>query len=84
MHIKMKLSLFFIHHNNYTFFITLALTKNLEFFIQKHEGVTSVELEGEEKDKVIVIGDGMDAVNLINCLRKKVGKSDIISLAEAK
>ncbi|XP_019419311.1 PREDICTED: heavy metal-associated isoprenylated plant protein 47 [Lupinus angustifolius] len=47
-------------------------------------GVTSVELEGEEKDKVIVIGDGMDAVNLINCLRKKVGKSDIISLAEAK
>ncbi|CAL0301075.1 unnamed protein product [Lupinus luteus] len=47
-------------------------------------GVTSVGLEGEEKDKVIVIGDGVDPVKLVNCLRKKVGKSDIITLAEAK
>ncbi|KAE9594784.1 hypothetical protein Lal_00013336 [Lupinus albus] len=47
-------------------------------------GVTFVGLEGEEKDKVIVIGDGIDAVKLINCLRKKVGKSDIITLTEDK
>lgn len=32
-----------------------------------------VGLEGDEKDKLLVIGDGVDAVKLANCLRKKVG-----------
>ncbi|KAI9076089.1 hypothetical protein K1719_021723 [Acacia pycnantha] len=35
-------------------------------------GVSFVGLEGDEKEKVVVIGDGVDAVKLTNCLRKKV------------
>lgn len=49
-----------------------------------HAGVSFVGLEGEEKDNLVVIGDGVDAVKLTNSLRKKVGQIDIISLAEAK
>lgn len=41
-------------------------------------------LEGEDKNNLVVIGDGMDAAKLTNCLRKKVGQTDIISLAEVK
>lgn len=41
-------------------------------------------LEGEEKDKLVVIGDGVDAVKLTHCLRKKVGNADIVSVAEVK
>ncbi|KAK7303456.1 hypothetical protein RJT34_14363 [Clitoria ternatea] len=47
-------------------------------------GVNFVGLDGEEKDKLVVIGDGVDAVRLTNSLRKKVGQTDIISLAEVK
>ncbi|XVF04879.1 hypothetical protein REPUB_Repub05bG0123000 [Reevesia pubescens] len=44
-------------------------------------GVSFVGLEGEEKDKVVLIGDGVDAVKLTTNLRKKVGHTQIISLA---
>lgn len=44
-------------------------------------GVSFVGLEGDEKEKVVVIGDGVDAVKLTNCLRKKVGHTDILSVA---
>lgn len=37
-------------------------------------------LEGEGKEKVVVIGDGVDAVELTKCLRKKIGQTDIISV----
>ncbi|XP_057430558.1 heavy metal-associated isoprenylated plant protein 47 [Lotus japonicus] len=47
-------------------------------------GVSFVGLEGEDKNNLVVIGDGMDAAKLTNCLRKKVGQTDIISLAEVK
>ncbi|WJX23090.1 hypothetical protein P8452_12335 [Trifolium repens] len=47
-------------------------------------GVNFVGLEGEEKDKLVVIGDGVDAVKLTNCLRKKVGHTEIVSLGEVK
>ncbi|XWS73680.1 hypothetical protein CRYUN_Cryun02cG0149300 [Craigia yunnanensis] len=50
----------------------------------KHEGVDFVGLEGEQKDKVVVIGDGIDAVKLTTNLRKKVGNTEIISLAPQK
>lgn len=43
-----------------------------------------IGLEGAEKDKVVVIGDGVDAVNLATKLRKKVGHTEIISLAPQK
>ena len=47
-------------------------------------GVNFVGLEGEEKDKLVVIGDGVDAATLTNCLRKKVGHTEIVSLGEVK
>ena len=41
-------------------------------------------LEGADKDKVVVIGDGVDAARLATTMRKKVGQTDIISVAEVK
>jgi hypothetical protein len=46
--------------------------------------VNFVGLEGEEKDKLVVIRDGVDAAKLTNCLRKKVGHTEIVSLGEVK
>ncbi|XP_054776586.1 heavy metal-associated isoprenylated plant protein 47-like [Prosopis cineraria] len=46
-------------------------------------GVSFVGLEGDWKEKVVVIGDGVDAVKLTICLRKKVGQADIVSVAAA-
>ncbi|GMN36701.1 hypothetical protein TIFTF001_006228 [Ficus carica] len=46
------------------------------------DGVSSVGLEGEERNKVVVIGDGVDAVDLAKTLRKKFGGADIISVSQ--
>ncbi|KAF8715025.1 hypothetical protein HU200_027571 [Digitaria exilis] len=45
-------------------------------------GVISVAIEGDDRDQLVVIGDGVDATNLTNCLRKtvKVGRADIITV----
>ncbi|KAJ4710267.1 Heavy metal transport/detoxification protein [Melia azedarach] len=48
------------------------------------DGVNFVGLEGPEKDKVVVIGDEIDSVKLVHCLRKKVGHSELVSVAEIK
>uniref|UniRef100_A0A2N9F6Z4 HMA domain-containing protein n=1 Tax=Fagus sylvatica TaxID=28930 RepID=A0A2N9F6Z4_FAGSY len=34
-------------------------------------GVTSVAIEGADRSKVVVIGDGVDSANLAKSLRKK-------------
>ncbi|XP_023927408.2 heavy metal-associated isoprenylated plant protein 47 [Quercus suber] len=47
-------------------------------------GVNFVGLEGADKDKAVVIGDGVDAARLATTMRKKVGQTDIISVAEVK
>ena len=36
-------------------------------------GVISVALEGDNQEKVVVTGDGIDPVNLARDMRKKVG-----------
>ncbi|TXG46361.1 hypothetical protein EZV62_028140 [Acer yangbiense] len=46
--------------------------------------VSFVGLEGAEKDKVVVIGEGIDAVKLATSLRNKVGHTELISVAEQK
>ncbi|CAL5344306.1 unnamed protein product [Camellia sinensis] len=58
-------------------------TKALKVAAKAH-GVESLMLEGEEKDEVVVIGDGVDAVELVKSLRKKVGNTDILSVADVK
>ncbi|KAI4298851.1 hypothetical protein L6164_032366 [Bauhinia variegata] len=45
-------------------------------------GVNFMGLEGD--DKVVVVGDGVDAVKLAKALRKKIGHTDILSLGEVK
>ncbi|KAK3432315.1 hypothetical protein EUGRSUZ_E04208 [Eucalyptus grandis] len=56
-------------------------TKALQI-VSEADGVNSVTFEGE--DKVVVVGEGVDAVPLVNRLRKKVGPTQIISLGEGK
>lgn len=48
------------------------------------KGVCSVKLEGDEKDRVVVIGEGVDAVGMIVLLRKKVGHATLELVAECK
>jgi len=47
-----------------------------------HAGVQSVGIEGEDKDQLVVVGDGVDATCLTSCLRKKVkvGRADIVKV----
>ncbi|KAK0596934.1 hypothetical protein LWI29_000414 [Acer saccharum] len=52
--------------------------------VAKEDGVSFVGLEGAEKDKVVVIGEGVDAVKLATSLRNKVGHTELISVAEQK
>ncbi|XP_034679281.1 heavy metal-associated isoprenylated plant protein 47-like [Vitis riparia] len=48
------------------------------------EGVISVAIEGAEKDRVVVIGDGVDSASLTCCLRKKLGYATLVSVEEVK
>ncbi|KAL0428904.1 UNVERIFIED_CONTAM: Disease resistance protein RGA5 [Sesamum radiatum] len=43
-------------------------------------GVESMTLLGESKDRIMVIGAGIDAVSLTKCMRKKLGSAELISL----
>ena len=44
----------------------------------------SVEWEGEDKDKMVVIGDGVDGATLTRNLRKKLGCADLLLVEEVK
>lgn len=45
-------------------------------------GVTSVTFQREEKEKVVIIGEGIDAAGVAACLRKKVNKyARLVSVA---
>uniref|UniRef100_A0A5B6ZLH3 HMA domain-containing protein n=2 Tax=Davidia involucrata TaxID=16924 RepID=A0A5B6ZLH3_DAVIN len=48
------------------------------------DGVTSVAIAGKDKDQVVVIGEGVDAVCLTSSLRKKVGHAELVSVEEVK
>ncbi|KAL9334024.1 hypothetical protein Peur_074163 [Populus x canadensis] len=43
-------------------------------------GVESAGLGGEDKSQIEVVGDGVDAVQLTNLLRKKVGYAELASV----
>ncbi|KAL1320422.1 heavy metal-associated isoprenylated plant protein 47-like isoform X1 [Arachis ipaensis] len=47
-------------------------------------GVDFVGIEGKEKDEVVVIGDNVDAAKLTRSMRKKVGHTDLIMVAQLK
>ncbi|KAG5232115.1 heavy metal-associated isoprenylated plant protein [Salix suchowensis] len=44
-------------------------------------GVESAGLGGQDKSQIEVVGDGVDAVELVNLLRKKVGYAKLASVA---
>ncbi|KAJ1271429.1 hypothetical protein BS78_06G128100 [Paspalum vaginatum] len=44
------------------------------------KGVTSMEITGDGKDQLEVVGDGIDIACLVKCLRKKVGYADILKI----
>lgn len=68
----------------FNLFVFALKLESWDDYITAKTGVSFVGLEGQEKDKVVVIGDGVDAVKLTRELRKKVGYAEIISLAEQK
>ncbi|KAM3367962.1 hypothetical protein ACQJBY_016488 [Aegilops geniculata] len=43
-------------------------------------GVERVEIQGDDRDQLAVVGDGVDAANLTACLRKKVGNADLLTV----
>ncbi|TVU29515.1 hypothetical protein EJB05_21085 [Eragrostis curvula] len=47
-------------------------------------GVDSVELAGDAKDQVVVVGEGVDSIKLTSALRKKVGPAQLVQVGEAK
>ena len=46
--------------------------------------MNSVGLEGAEKDIMVVIGEGVDAISLAATMRKKVGHTEIVSIEGKK
>ncbi|KAF7002185.1 hypothetical protein CFC21_017699 [Triticum aestivum] len=43
-------------------------------------GVERVEIQGDDRDRLAVVGDGVDAANLTAYLRKKVGNADLLTV----
>ncbi|KAF8652997.1 hypothetical protein HU200_062432 [Digitaria exilis] len=47
-------------------------------------GVDSVAIAGADRDQVVVVGDGVDSIELTSALRKKVGPAHIVEVGEPK
>ncbi|CAM0904247.1 unnamed protein product [Alopecurus aequalis] len=47
-------------------------------------GVTSMGITGDSRDQLEVVGDGVDPVCLVSCLRKKLGGAHIAQVEEIK
>ncbi|KAK4279103.1 hypothetical protein QN277_016858 [Acacia crassicarpa] len=47
-------------------------------------GVDSMSMEGDERDQLVVTGDGIDSVKLVNILRKKLGCATIVSVQDVE
>ena len=39
---------------------------------------------GDGRDQLEVVGDGVDTVGLVQCLRKKIGHAEILKVEEVK
>jgi hypothetical protein len=46
-------------------------------------GVVSVELAGDDRSKVVVVGE-VDSVKLTSLLRRKVGPAELVEVGDAK
>ncbi|XP_058112917.1 disease resistance protein RGA5-like isoform X1 [Magnolia sinica] len=45
------------------------------------QGVISATLEGSDKEQLVVVGEGVDSVVLTTLLRKKMGFTELVSVA---
>ncbi|XP_064940873.1 heavy metal-associated isoprenylated plant protein 47-like isoform X1 [Musa acuminata AAA Group] len=52
--------------------------------VAEADGVDSVAIEGENKDQLVIVGDGVDPANVTLVLRKKVGRATIVKVEEVK
>lgn len=43
--------------------------------------LSSVSVEGEDKNLVVVIGEGIDSVGMTKSLRKKLGDAELVTVA---
>ncbi|KAK9268971.1 hypothetical protein L1049_000738 [Liquidambar formosana] len=59
----------------------MKLVRLVFFFMRS---VSSVEIQGADKDELVVIGERVDSVGLTNLLRKKVGYAAIVKVEEMK
>ncbi|XP_031280349.1 heavy metal-associated isoprenylated plant protein 47-like [Pistacia vera] len=50
----------------------------------KANGVTKVEIQGDQKDQLVVIGDEVDSVKLTRSLRKELQYANLLSVQEEK
>ncbi|GLU24004.1 hypothetical protein SLE2022_399770 [Rubroshorea leprosula] len=48
------------------------------------DGVSSLAIEGPDRDQVVVTGDGIDSANLTCTLRKRVGFANILSVQKVE
>ncbi|ONM16805.1 Copper transport protein family [Zea mays] len=52
--------------------------------VARTDGVSSMEIAGDGKDQLVVVGVDVDTVCLVMCLRKKLGYADILKVEEVK
>ncbi|MQM17680.1 hypothetical protein Taro_050655 [Colocasia esculenta] len=45
------------------------------------KGVLSAAIEGADKNKIVIIGEGVDSVTLTTSLRKRMGFAELISVS---
>uniref|UniRef100_A0ACD5V6Z4 Uncharacterized protein n=1 Tax=Avena sativa TaxID=4498 RepID=A0ACD5V6Z4_AVESA len=50
--------------------------------VASNHGVESVGIEGDDRDRLAVVGNGLDAANLTACLRKKVAYAELVTVEE--
>ncbi|XP_068636372.1 heavy metal-associated isoprenylated plant protein 16-like [Aristolochia californica] len=48
------------------------------------QGVSSAGVEGADRDQIVLIGEGVDPVDLTRLLRKRLGCAELISVADAE
>ncbi|XP_062225882.1 heavy metal-associated isoprenylated plant protein 47-like [Phragmites australis] len=52
--------------------------------VARADGVSSMGVTGDSKDRLEVVGDGVGTICLVRCLRKKLGHANIVLVEEVK
>ncbi|KAL6845830.1 hypothetical protein ACP4OV_024405 [Aristida adscensionis] len=52
--------------------------------VAKAAGVSSMGVTGDGRDRLEVVGDGVDPVCLVTCLRKKIGHAELLQVEDVK